>query len=315
MCVPATGAELVQKQGPASLHLEVGKLDQGHPDIRLSEPIRITIRLESGPGLVVEPIQTITTSHDWEQTAKSSPSQILLGPDKVRWEQNFTLFPTRPGELSLEVVPLRHRQARGDAPWSEIAWRPEKIRVVTEIMQPDISELRHNIRPEDLPPLPSWRRLWIGVGVSGLVLVLTLAGLSHYRRRGRPSLAGSDEKAVDDEFARIGLLPLQTAEEVEHFHIRVADALRRFLNIHYGLPALEQTTSELLEAAAGSPALPPEPRALVREILERCDVVKFARVQPDVGQCKELMAKTRTLISAAGKHASPATQEHGTEHP
>src|SRR5262249_10193072 len=53
------GAEKIQKQGPASLQVQAGKVDNGRLETRLSEKICVTVRLVAEEGLVVEPIGTI----------------------------------------------------------------------------------------------------------------------------------------------------------------------------------------------------------------------------------------------------------------
>ena len=61
---------------------------------------------------------------------------------------------------------------------------------------------------------------------------------------------------------------------------QLSNTLRRYLEIRFYLPAEEQTTAEFLDGMRRSPLLTDEQQLLLRDFLERCDLVKFARVVP-----------------------------------
>jgi hypothetical protein len=290
----AAGAERVQKQGPASLHIVGGKLDNGRLNIRLSELICVTMRLEGGADLEFQPPATVISSNDWHQVRATPPT--LVGPDQRAWEQSFFLFPTRPGDVPLVAEPLRYRQASEKGAWTTVRWKPENIHVVTEIMQADLSEMRHHIRPEELPPASSWRPLFVAAGAFLIMAALTFVGWSRYRRRERPVAAVSPREWFETELKKIEFLPLESPEDIQRFHVYVADAARRYLQLQYDLPALEQTTPEILPTMARSHQISPDQRQRVRDLLEQCDLVKFAGTLPDSEQCRQLLPLARSLL-------------------
>jgi hypothetical protein len=182
-------------------------------------------------------------------------------------------------------------------------------------MQADPSELRHHIRPEELPPLPSWRPVLIVAAASGVAALLALAGWTRYRRRQSPVPIMAPRERIRTELARLELLPLGTPGDVARFHICMADLVRRYLQLLCGLSAFELTTPEILVAIDRLPTLSPGERVVIRGLLERCDIVKFAGALPAAEECRQMMKMAQTLVTEPIKEVSPITEGHGTERP
>ncbi|NUP13885.1 MAG: hypothetical protein HOW73_48235 [Polyangiaceae bacterium] len=83
---------------------------------------------------------------------------------------------------------------------------------------------------------------------------------------------------------------------------RVSDTLRKYLGARYGfegmgLEGLDTTTDEMLgllkRVRPNVPSLD-----LIQQFLAECDLVKFARVVPDIGDCKLAMERAETVVRA-----------------
>jgi hypothetical protein len=61
------------------------------------------------------------------------------------------------------------------------------------------------------------------------------------------------------------------------FSIRVSDILRRYVTEQYQLPVTRQTSVEFLNALAAASPFSADEQALLRDFLNRCDLIKFAR--------------------------------------
>lgn len=83
--------------------------------------------------------------------------------------------------------------------------------------------------------------------------------------------------------------------EYEEYLDRVSDTLREYLGQRYGFDGLESTTRELLRQMA-SKAPDFEDEKKVRTILQRTDLVKFARRLPTEEECKEAFEQTREMV-------------------
>ena len=86
------------------------------------------------------------------------------------------------------------------------------------------------------------------------------------------------------------------------YHTALSDIVRRFLAERFDLPATRQTTAEFLGTAARSGRLSAEQQALLRDLLERCDLAKFASVGASPEGRREAVALARAFVerTAAG---------------
>src|SRR5262249_30615438 len=100
-----------------------------------------------------------------------------------------------------------------------------------------------------------------------------------------------------------------TERGVEQFYTRLSDVLRRYLELRYHLPAPEQTTLEFLEQMQRAPQLQPEQQVLLRDFLERCDLVEFARARPSPEECRTDVERARAFVeqTATGAEGKPST--------
>jgi hypothetical protein len=275
----------------ATVHVEADKVEAERLEIRLSDEIRLTVSVEGGSSLEVQPLEAITTSPDWQARTESGTEKPgLIG----HWQQTFRLSPLKPGEQSLVLTPLRFRSSP-EAPWEEVSWRPILVHVSTEIYRADLHELRPIAPPEELPPAPSWKvpLPWASLAL-GLV-VLLLSGWALLRRRPRQSDLPPGQWALR-ELESIPLPADSTEYEVKHFYTRLSNVLRRYFELRFHVPAPEQTTAEFLEAMHRSPHLQPEQQAVLRDIMQQCDLVKFARAQSSAQECRTVAEIARAIV-------------------
>jgi hypothetical protein len=88
---------------------------------------------------------------------------------------------------------------------------------------------------------------------------------------------------------------LLEAEHHEEYLDAVSDTLRHYLGERYGFDGLESTTRETLRQLAVRATDFDDERA-VRTILQRADLVKFARRLPSNEECLDAMGETRRII-------------------
>lgn len=110
------------------------------------------------------------------------------------------------------------------------------------------------------------------------------------------------------QLEREGLL---VAEEFEAHLDRVCDILREYVGGRYGFEGLESTTRELLRQMEERAPHFPEEESL-RTVLQRADLVKFARRSPTEEECRDALLLTRRILDktvpspgVAGIAASP----------
>ncbi len=215
-------------------------------------------------------------------------------------------LPPKGGRSELVLPPLPIAVARANNEYITICTAPHAI-VVDD---PIANELDPKVKPN--PPARQQREDWplarmlaVGVPIGGALALL--GALLHRWWSRRPKLAPPAPKIPPWVTALEGLERvrrsdlLEQGKRGEHFD-RVSDIIRRYLGARYGfdtLPegynGLETTTGEMLELLQR--VRPPiAEMTRIKEFLDDCDLVKFARFTPDNTQCLETLARGEAIV-------------------
>jgi hypothetical protein len=84
-------------------------------------------------------------------------------------------------------------------------------------------------------------------------------------------------------------------EPQKPYYDELSYLLRSWLELHHKIPALERTTDELLTVVAGSPALRTQSH-LIAQVLERADLVKFAKEEPPIERQMDSWQTVRAIV-------------------
>jgi hypothetical protein len=83
---------------------------------------------------------------------------------------------------------------------------------------------------------------------------------------------------------------------IEEYYVRLSDICRHYLENRFGLRAPERTTEEFLAIMAETPALREPHKQLVRDFLQHCDLVKFARYGPTREEMEAAFLSAKRLV-------------------
>lgn len=136
-------------------------------------------------------------------------------------------------------------------------------------------------------------------GAVFLALVLWLL----LRKKPAPPLTPYQRALQELQFAR----GLRDTGQDKIFAIAVSDAVRRYLESAYHMPAPERTTEEFLQVAMHHVWLQGELTTLLRRFLEFCDLAKFAGQQFGAEEREQLLNTAREFIETAEKLRQPPT--------
>ena len=156
--------------------------------------------------------------------------------------------------------------------------------------QEDIDDIR--------PPfffMRGWLWLWISLGV------LALAGLIYLLWRWfRPQRQLSPKTAYE-----LALEKLARARELldpadpKPYAIAVSEAVRTYLGQRFNAPSTRRTTDEFLHQMQADPSTPlAAHRDLLRDFLQSCDLVKFARYQPGLDELSGVHERATNFVQA-----------------
>lgn len=138
-----------------------------------------------------------------------------------------------------------------------------------------------------------------------IALLLAATGYSLYRRSRRPVVLSPQ------------LLALQSIQNAEaqkddkRFAIDVSNAVRSYLEARFKLRAPEQTTEEFLQEARTASHLPQPSVDALAQLLQLCDLAKFARQGLTAAQRTQLSETALQLVNSLGEPQENQPQNGG----
>jgi len=164
----------------------------------------------------------------------------------------------------------------------------------------DKSQLHDITDIEMLPPQPppaKWP-IWLALGIA----ILASWKLANRANRKAPQ---SPAMWALQELRRAEMLDLGEPNSVERFHTLISEVLRRYLELRFDLQATRQTSTEFLETIHRCPLLRPDQQLALRDLLQRCDLAKFARASYSSDECRESARIVRGFVQETSN--GPAT--------
>jgi hypothetical protein len=243
----------------------------------------------------------------------------LPRPDGAAWR--LRIVAVEAGDVEVAAIRLPARGPQGES--GECVTDPIPVHVESNLQPPaPDGQAPEEPAPADLKPAleppRDWRPLLVAAAVAAAAAALGFWILRRLRRRGRREappppvrrapLRPAWETALE-ELDRIAAADHVGHGELARQYVEVTAALRRYLEERYGVPALEQTTSELADSLRRTP-LRPELAARVLALLREADLVKFAKAAPAPADARAVEARARETVSATiPRAAEPAGPE------
>ena len=139
-----------------------------------------------------------------------------------------------------------------------------------------------------------WALLWWLLGVlvvAGVVVAVMLLWRTKRRKLELVVVVPPHERARRQLEAALDLY-----DKPKPFCILVSDAVRLYLEERFGLRAPERTTEEFLTDLSRSAALTDLQKASMKDFLSACDMVKFAKYEPQRPELEMLYNSALRLI-------------------
>ncbi len=163
--------------------------------------------------------------------------------------------------------------------------------------------------PVEIPSGYAW--LWWTLGLLLAAALLFVLWRFWRKRLARPALAPAIPPHVR---ARQRLQEaLALLSEPRPFCILISDTLRLYLEERFALRAPERTTEEFLQDLQGTAHLTRDQKDVLADFLSRCDLVKFARDEPNEAALRDLHDAALRLVDET--QYEPVGQEIGSRLP
>ena len=152
--------------------------------------------------------------------------------------------------------------------------------------------------------LHSWPWLWIALGIAVAALLVALWFWLRPHRLLSPKSAY--ELALEKlEKARA----LLREDNPMPYAVLVSETIRSYLGQRFQAPSTRRTTEEFLRQMEADRATPlAGHRDLLKDFLQSCDLVKFARYQPTLTELEQVQQRATTFVTAT-KPLPPSSQQ------
>lgn len=204
-----------------------------------------------------------------------------------------------------------------DSTWR--ALNTESLQIyVRSILPSEAGDIRDVKAPWALPR--DWRRVILIAAIAGAVILLAVFGYLWWRKRQGKSLlpqrlepSRPAHELAQEELRQLRESDLLARGEIKLFYSLLSEIMRRYFEGRYAFMALEMTTAELIRELR---KLEPTENACadMQELLEICDLVKFAKHVPAADEAGRLLdlaeafvEKTRPVVIIADKQNGKAT--------
>lgn len=137
---------------------------------------------------------------------------------------------------------------------------------------------------------------WIGRGIAVILLGWLLWWAWNRWRKNRPQPVAPPPPPPEERARKRLADSLQWIDQPERFCTVVSEILRTYLEERFRLRAPERTTEEFLVELRSSSSLDVAHKTSLGDFLTRCDLVKFARAQPDRSELLDLHGVAVRLV-------------------
>jgi hypothetical protein len=288
------GLQAAAAEGPPPITLRV-ELDR--PQIHIGERVRYTITVESDPAVEVTMPEFGERLGAFAIKDFGADGPKPIGEGRVRRTQWYLLDTFLLGEYAIPPARVRYRAPGAMERFLEspaLFLQVEK-RVPTADSMKDVRDIQEVV---DLPSRLGLVVLLVCGGAAAL-LVLVVIGIRLFRRwRERAALAArrAAHEIAYEQLEQLQRANLVAAGKIKEYYFRLSEIVRYYIQNRFGVYAPDMTTEEFLDAIARDRTLLKAHADLVRRFLQHCDLVKFAKYQPDAFEIQEAFLSARRLV-------------------
>lgn len=155
---------------------------------------------------------------------------------------------------------------------------------------------------------------WIAIAIALIALItFVVLKLSKQKPKAEKEVVIPTQPAFEIALERLDKLheeKLWQAGKIKAYYSELSDILREYIELHFFISALEQTTDEIIRSLRHKPEISAEQIGKVKQLLFLSDLVKFAKESP-VGNENELnFSLVKRFVEETSSQQNLATEEH-----
>ena len=266
--------------------------------VPVGEKIRLTIEASALEGDdVTVPEQSFSPLELVGKSARVVPAKD--GRQTFAFDLDF--IGLTPGQHAMKGVELSVVTKAGLL--GRVSTEPFGVEVKSLIANEPNAQLREPTKPVTVMQ-DDYTLLYVGGGLLGAALLALLSVLAYrwWQRREKPALPPPPPRPPwEVAIEKLGALRRQKHElvskgEAARFVDLVSDVVREYLGGRFGFDGLETTSDEMLMRLKRI-GVPIELFGEVGSFLRRCDLVKFAKAEPDADEADWVLMKAQEIVS------------------
>lgn len=156
---------------------------------------------------------------------------------------------------------------------------------------------------------------WFALGIVALALITIIAlYLSKEKPKEEEVIIEVIRPAHEIALERLAALKekeLWQKGEIKLFYIELTDILREFIEARFSIPALEQTTDEIVVNMSHYPDFSDDQRTTVKRLLFLADLVKFAKEKPIDSENEQHLSTVESFVNAFVPSEQIESEENG----
>ncbi|PHN03113.1 hypothetical protein [Flavilitoribacter nigricans] len=262
--------------------------DQVKLQIRVTQPGNDKVDIDLNPISEVEGLEIVSET---APVTKEDPGVNYL-------EKNVMITSFDSGEYVVPQIPVRLIGADGQI--ETLQTNPIPLTVNTIPIASDSLQLApiKDIEREDFTFQDSLPYLLGGAGVIIIGLLIWWFFFKKHDDQGktRPVIIRPAHEVALDKLEELQKQELWQKGRIKDYYSILTYVAREYLENRFKIPALENTTGEILQKLNGAPEIDQDRLQTLRQILTSSDMVKFAKAEPAAAFHTEAMDKTRQFI-------------------
>lgn len=213
---------------------------------------------------------------------------------------NFTCYDS--GFYTIPSIPFKYRLLPDTA--SKMATTAMMLLAVhtvkvdtTQAIKPIIGPLRVPVTFREMLP-------WILIALA--VIALVIAGIWYFKKRRKKEPIFTLKSRVVllphelalQEMEKLRVKKLWQAGKTKDYYSELTEIIRRYIENRFILPALEQTSTEIIDSLSGNTGCPSKALDKLGELLIMADMVKFAKTNPVASENEKSLTEAIEFIYA-----------------
>ncbi|MFP4488793.1 MAG: hypothetical protein ACLFN1_05775 [Bacteroidales bacterium] len=281
--------------------------DRVQYSIKVKQPDDIRLIMPEYRDTIISNIEIL--SQTAVDTARDSDGNLIL--DKT---YNITSFDT--GFYQIPPYYLEY-QGPGGRKRFYSDYQPLQVRRV-DITPPDSTDVIFDIKgPEKVGyaagEIVPWILLAAGIAVAGWLLYKYMQRRDKKEEPQGPEMPDEPIHIISfRELDKLEKKRLWQAGKIKEYYSRLTEIIRYYLEIRYGIRALEMTSEEIIAALDGKDINKGD-MTLLNNILRNADLSKFARYTHDAESNTAALNNARTFVSNTYRTAEERDKDAGSQ--